>query len=187
MVKSTVKARQATKAKRSESESKTFMLFGSDELARPRAARYTGTDQAALEKAANRHRLRLVLVVGPALQQIAKRLPAGGVNDAGHPAPLPFVPEGLYADLVGLTAGKHKQPPETKPPKGLPTNRADIGVGHLVIAHESLECGWREAIVVERAEDLFTLQYRDFPTVPPIVRHLSAVALMWSKARTGVT
>jgi hypothetical protein len=33
--------------------------------------------------------------------------------------------------------------------RGLPVSWDEIGPGHLVIAHESLEYGWWEAIVVE--------------------------------------
>jgi hypothetical protein len=174
--------RQPIKAKQSKGEAKTFLLFGADEFAKPRAARHIATDQAALETAANRHHLRLVRVVGTALEDIAKRVPAGSI-EAGYPAPLPFVPEDLYADLVDLTAGKQKQSPATNPATELPSTGGEIAAGHLVIAHESMECGWWEAIVLERAGELLTLRYRDFPAVPSIVRHLSAVALICSNRR----
>jgi hypothetical protein len=54
----------------------------------------------------------------------------------------------------------------------------EIGPGHLVIAQESLEYGWWEAIVIDRKGDAFTLRYRDYPQLPKFVRHRSAIALM---------
>ena len=42
----------------------------------------------------------------------------------------------------------------------------------------SIDCGWWEAIVLDRKGDTFTLQYRDFPHLPKFVRHRSAIALM---------
>jgi hypothetical protein len=47
-----------------------------------------------------------------------------------------------------------------------------------VIARETLEVGWWEAIVVERTGDLVTVRYRDYPQYPPMVRHRSAIALI---------
>ena len=40
------------------------------------------------------------------------------------------------------------------------------GRGISSIAHESLEYGWWEAIVVARKDNVFTLRYRDFPSLP---------------------
>jgi hypothetical protein len=57
----------------------------------------------------------------------------------------------------------------------------DLRPGQLVLAHESPEDGWWEAIVVERKDDAFTtLQFRDYPDLPTIVRHRSGIALMYS-------
>jgi hypothetical protein len=42
--------------------------------------------------------------------------------------------------------------------RGLPRSWDEIGPGHLVIAQESLEYGWWEAIVLDRKGDSFTLQ-----------------------------
>src|SRR6266404_3873451 len=62
--------------------------------------------------------------------------------------------------------------------RGLPRSWNEIAAGHLLIAQESLEYGWWEAIVLERKGDTFTLQYRDYPHLPKFVRHRSSVALM---------
>jgi hypothetical protein len=51
-----------------------------------------------------------------------------------------------------------------------------------VIAKESLELGWWEAIVLERTGDLVTVKYRDYPQYPPLVRHRSVIALISAAA-----
>jgi hypothetical protein len=50
--------------------------------------------------------------------------------------------------------------------------------GRLVLARETRECGWWEAVVVDRHRDLLTLRYRDYPDHPNFVRRPSAVALI---------
>jgi hypothetical protein len=49
---------------------------------------------------------------------------------------------------------------------GLPRSWDEIAAGHLVIAQESLDYGWWEAIVIDRKGDTFTLRYRDYPHLP---------------------
>src|SRR6266446_957491 len=64
--------------------------------------------------------------------------------------------------------------------RGLPRSWDDIATGHLVIAQESLEYGWHEAIVLDRKGDTFILQYRDYPHLPKFARQRTGVALMCS-------
>lgn len=76
------------------------------------------------------------------------------------------------------TSGRESATPAPQTPiKGLPSSWSDIEVGHLVIAQESVEDGWWEAIVLEREQDLFTLRWRDFPKFPKFVRHRLSIAL----------
>jgi len=63
-------------------------------------------------------------------------------------------------------------------PPNLPRNWQEIAPGHLVIAHESNEDGWWEAIVLECDGDMLTLRWRDYPKQPKVVRHRAAVALI---------
>ena len=58
----------------------------------------------------------------------------------------------------------------------------EIGPGHLVIAQETLEYSWWEAIVIERNGDMLTLRFRDYPKLPKFVRHRKAVALISAAA-----
>jgi len=47
---------------------------------------------------------------------------------------------------------------------GLPRSWETIGVGHMVVFHESPDDGWWEGIVINREGDLLTLRLRDFPS-----------------------
>ena len=64
----------------------------------------------------------------------------------------------------------------------LPGTWDDVAPGHVVLARETLECGWWEAVVIERTGDLVTVRYRDYPQYPPMVRHRSAIALISAPA-----
>ncbi len=59
-----------------------------------------------------------------------------------------------------------------------PSSRLIIGPGHLVIAQESHENGWWEAICIKRDGDMLTLRFRDYPKLPRFSRHRAAVALI---------
>jgi hypothetical protein len=62
----------------------------------------------------------------------------------------------------------------------------EIASGHLVIAQESAEDGWWEAIVIDRKADMLMVQFRDY-SQPKIVRHRSAIALTYraNEGRAG--
>ena len=116
--------------------------------------------------------------------EYAKKLPLGRLYANGRGF-VPNVRQDLYSDLVvalGLepqaalsTNGDKDSLPAAR---GLPRSWDEIGPGHLVIAQESLDYGWWEAIVLDRQGDTFILQYRDYPHLPKFVRHRSGIAMM---------
>ncbi|MCK1580659.1 hypothetical protein IVB03_13975 [Bradyrhizobium sp. 168] len=61
---------------------------------------------------------------------------------------------------------------------GLPRSWEEIGVGHMVLAHESPDDGWWEAVVIQRDQEILTLRYRDAPKLPKFIRHINTVALV---------
>jgi hypothetical protein len=93
---------------------------------------------------------------------------------------VPYIKGDLHLDLVAVTILDDWQPPANPeiPVQDQPRNWDEICPGHLVIAKQTLECGWFEAVVVERNGDLVTLRYRDYPSYPNHVRHRTAVALI---------
>jgi hypothetical protein len=61
---------------------------------------------------------------------------------------------------------------------GLPRSWDNVGVGHMVLVHESPADGWWEAVVVQREDEVLTLRFRDYPKLPTFVRHISTIALV---------
>jgi hypothetical protein len=122
--------------------------------------------------------LRLVQVTDPEVAEIAVTLPAGRLHASGKGL-VPYIKGDLYNELLCATLAN--QAPEANPDpslQDLPRTWDEIAPGHLVIARETLEVGWWEAIVVERIGDLVTVRYRDYPQYPNMVRHRSAIALI---------
>ena len=179
--KRTRSASQATPTKKSaatQPPTKSYILLGADEYAKPRAARFSGEDPALLAKAAETMHLRLIEITEPEVAEIAALLPAGRLHANGKGL-VPYIKGHVYTDLM-YTALSPK-PPQANPdpaPQDLPRTWDD----HLVIAKESLELGWWEAVVIERTGDLVTVKYRDYPQYPPLVRHRSVIALIGAAA-----
>jgi hypothetical protein len=73
----------------------------------------------------------------------------------------------LSMDLIAANL-PDVDPPASPDPTAqeIPGSWDDIGPGHVVIAKETSECGWWEAVVVERTGDLVTVRYRDYPMQP---------------------
>jgi hypothetical protein len=171
-----------TKEKRpkpAKPDPKAYVLYGTDEYAKPRGARFSSSEPEPLAKAAEAMGLRMLEVTGPKLADLAKRLPKGRLHASGRGF-VPSIKGDLYLDLVAVTILDDWQPPANPdlPAQDLPRTWDEIGPGHLVIAKQTLECGWWEAVVIERNGDLVTLRYRDYPNYPNLVRHRTAVALI---------
>jgi len=172
----------AKKTKHPTPPGKVYVLFGADEYAKPRAARFSAEDPDLLAKAVEAMHLRLVEVADEDLAEIATRLPAGRLHANGRSL-VPYVKGDLYTELVG--AIMDDQGPQANPnptAQDLPGTWDEIVPGHLVIARETLEIGWWEAVVTERNGDLVTVRYRDFPQLRTMVRHRSAIALISAPA-----
>jgi hypothetical protein len=178
-------ASQTTPTKKSaptQPRVKSYILLGADEYAKPRAARFSGEDPTLLAKAAETMYLRLVEITEPEVAEIAALLPAGRLHANGKGL-VPYVKGDVYTDLMctALTS-KSPQPNPDPAAQDLPRSWDDLAPGHVVIAKESLELGWWEAVVIERTGDLVTIRYRDYPQYPPLVRHRSVIALIASAA-----
>jgi hypothetical protein len=162
---------------------KVYVLFGADEYAKPRAARFSAEDPDLLAKAAEAMHLGLVEVTDPDVAEIAATLPAGRLHANGKGL-VPYIKGDMYIELfvaiVGYGAPQaHREPTA----QDLPGTWDEVAPGKVVLAREILECGWWEAVVVERNGDLVTVRYRDYPEYPlTLVRHRSAIALISAPA-----
>jgi len=89
-----------------------------------------------------------------------------------------YVIVALAAEPQQAAVGADDDKASTPVARGLPRSWDEIAPGHLVIAQESLEYGWWEAIVLDRKDDMLTLRFRDYPRLPKFFRHRSGIALM---------
>ena len=163
---------------------KSYILLGTNEYAKPRGARFSAdADPELLAKAAEFMHLWLIEVTNDELAELAAGLPAGRLHASGGGL-VPYIKGELYHDLLGAAMPEDAWPPPDPGPAGqdLPRSWDEIAPGHLVIAWETFECGCWEAVVIERNGDLLTLRHRDYPSIPNMVRHRSAVALIAAPA-----
>jgi hypothetical protein len=177
-------AKQVAPVKKSnpaKPSAKVYILFGGDEYAKPRAARFSAfsaEDTALLAKAAASLHVRLVEVTNPDLTKVATKLPAGRLHASGKGL-VPNIKGPLYLELIAVYLPDDDPPASPDPtPQEIPGSWDDIAPGHVVIAKETSECGWWDAVVIERTGDLVTVRYRDYPGCPSMIRHRSAIALI---------
>ena len=160
-----------------------LIVLGRDEAGKPRAARFPASQSSLVAKGAKAMNLTVCTAEGAALAELAKKLPSGRLYATGRGF-VPSVGRNLYVKIVEqlnltgqLVAGEIDDSDE-QPAPGLPATWDDIAVGHLVIAHDSANAGWWEAIVLARDGDMLTLKWRDYPHQANAVRHAGAVALL---------
>jgi hypothetical protein len=167
-----------------ENGAATLIVLGYDDQQKPRGARFDHNKPDLVAKAAELMDLKVYQATSEDVAAIAEKLPVGRLYANGRGF-VPNIRQDLYSDLIVELAVEPEAAlsPETDKDslpaaRGLPRTWDEVGPGHLVIAHESLEYGWWEAIVLDRKDDGFTLRYRDFPKLPKFFRHRSAIALM---------
>jgi len=187
--KSTVKATAVKGSVRKSSiapatSTSPLIVLGFDEQQKPRGAKFVDAKRDLVTKAAGLMGLKVYEASPPEVAEFAKKLALGRLYANGRGF-VPNIRQSLYSDLVvalGLepqaALSKNGDKDRLPPARGLPRSWDDIAAGHLVIAQESLEYGWWEAIVLARNGDTFSLQYRDYPHLPKFVRHRSGIALM---------
>jgi NAD(P)-dependent dehydrogenase (short-subunit alcohol dehydrogenase family) len=160
-----------------------------------------GIGRASALKAASQLQLQVLASNDPKIADIAARLPVGRVHATGRTF-VPFIRRDLYDQLLAAAAnGNLHQPPAplangtsgndagSRPPASsapkLPRTWQEIGVGDLVVAQESLEDGWYEAIVVDANGDMFSLRWRDYPRQRQFVRHRLRLGLLYPEPKTS--
>jgi len=189
--KTTVKATAATGAvKRSSSNAPApatpLIVLGFDDQQKPRGAKFVDAKPDLVTKAADLMGLKVYEASASEVAELAKKLPLGRLYANGRGF-VPNIRQSIYSDLIVALAlksqaalSKNGDKDGLPAARGLPSSWNEIAAGHLVIAQESLEYGWWEAIVLERKGDTFTLRYRDYPHLPKFVRHRSGIALTCS-------
>jgi hypothetical protein len=162
-----------------------LLVLGFDEQQKPCGARFVDAKPDLVAKAAQVMGLKVYKPTSPEAAELAKKLPVGQLYATGR-AFVPHVRQSLYSDVIVALAAEPQQAAvgpdhdqaSTPVARGLPRSWDEIAPGHLVIAQESLDYGWWEAIVLDRKDDMLTLRFRDYPRLPKFFRHCTAVALM---------
>jgi hypothetical protein len=162
-----------------------LIVLGFDDQQKPRGARFDHDKPDLVTKAAELMGLKVYMTSNPDVAAIAQKLPVGRLYANGRGF-VPNIRQDLYSDLIVALAVEPAaalSPESDKdclpPARGLRRTWDEVGPGHLVIAQESLENGWWEAIVIERKDDVLRLQFRDYPQLPKFFRHRSAIALVY--------
>jgi hypothetical protein len=183
-----------------------LFVLGLDENGKPRGARFAELKDN-ITSAAMDMNCRVLINQPEAVSDIAMKLPAGRIYASGK-AFIPNIRRDLYdkiSEAARIVAEKSDAEIETGAAEqsivvksvidqadaapaearcvspvtsGLPRSWETIGVGHMVVFHESPDDGWWEGIVIKREGDLLTLRLRDFPKQGTFVRHINTVALV---------
>ena len=188
--KSTVKATAAKGAvKKSSTAPATtatppLIVLGYDDDQKPRGARFDHDKPNLVTKAAEFMDLKVYQATSEDVAAVAEKLPVGRLYANGRGF-VPNIRQDLYSEVLATLAlepqaalSLENDKDSLPAARGLPRTWDEIEPGHLVIAQESLDNGWWEAIVLERKDDVFTLRFRDYPQLPKFFRHRSAIALM---------
>ena len=102
----------------------------------------------------------------------------------GDDAPDIEEPVGALAAAPAVVGEPADEPPAQRPGAHLfvgqprPGDRAEIGLGSVVLAHEGPDDGWWEAEVIGANGRTFSLRWRDYPTQPTILRKADELALL---------
>ena len=161
--------------------SSPLIVLGYDDQQKPRGARFQDSNPKLVAGAAKAMGLNVYSATSDEVGALAKKLPVGRLYSTGKGF-VPNIRQNLYSQIiVALAAEPQAALAKNEPPpvqSGLPKSWDEIGPGHLVIAQESLENGWWEAVVIERNGDMLKLSFRDYPQLPKFSRHRAAVALI---------
>jgi hypothetical protein len=183
-----------------------LFVLGLDDNGKPRGARFAELKDN-IASAATDMNCRILINQPEAVSDIAMKLPVGRIYASGK-AFIPNIRRDLYdkiSEAARIVAEKSDAEIETGAAEqsvvvksvidqadaapaearcvspvtsGLPRSWETIGVGHMVVFHESPDDGWWEGIVIKREGDLLTLRLRDFPKQGTFVRHINTVALV---------
>jgi hypothetical protein len=141
------------------------MVFGFNEHRIPQAAWFPKAEADLAIRAARLMGLRVLKIENDALRELAAQLRQGQVYAADRTFALAVQRELL--DKLSALAGAIGAPAPVEitasksDAASRPASWQAIGVGDLVIAHESHEDGWWEAIVMAVEKDQLVLRWRD--------------------------
>ncbi|WP_036053564.1 hypothetical protein [Bradyrhizobium sp. URHD0069] len=173
-------------------------VFGLDENGKPRGAKFLQGLKDNIAAAAIDMKFNLVHDHSAEFTALGMKLPIGRIYGSGRSF-IPPIRRDLYEKLKAAQSRPAERieggvPINIKSDKigetvsdvelgiaianNLPRDWQAIEPGNLIIAQSSHIEGWWEAIVVERAVDILTLRWRDYPDEGTVQRHVGTVALI---------
>ena len=162
---------------RKASTDPAIIVFNYNERRLPQAAWFLEAEADLAIRAARLMGLRVLRIEDDAHRELAAQLRQGQVYAADQtfaPIALPDV----FSRLCELAGPVGARSPDNGDTASRPASWQAIEVGSLVIAHESHEDGWWEAIVVAIEKDQLVLRWRDYARQPCVRRGRFDVALL---------
>jgi len=158
------------------------IVFGRNAYGIPQAAWFSASEADLATRAARLMGLRVLKAEDETHRAVAARLRPGQVYAADQTF-APAVAREVFDALSELAGPLGAASPldvtaESAAPATRPASWDDIRVGNLVIAQESPEDGWWEAVVVALEGETLVLRWRDYARQPCIRRGRLEVALL---------
>lgn len=176
-------------------EGTALVVFGLDGAGKARASAFHQADAERAERAAEIMGMHVIRPDSDEQHGLAAKLPRGRVFASGK-AFEPYVCTDLYealTALAGVSAASSSAPNAEPAPAAAPspperTSKAnddlapdtwdDIGVVSIVLATDRPQEGWWESIVLRAENDVFMLQWRDWPRLPVFARRTWQIGLL---------
>lgn len=164
-----------------------MVVYGFDENKKPRAAKFTAPDFALARKAADLMSLNVFEGEARKIKSAIRSLRDGQIYASGWSF-VPNVRQKLFDGLLKEIGVDERGISKPSPYSNLPVSWKAIKVGDLVLGQaDSAQDGFWPAIVELTRGEMLTLQARDFPKAPKVIRHRSAVALFYNPDFEPVT
>ena len=182
-----------------------LVVLGTGSDNKPHAARFEGSDETLVRKAAGLMGFRIGRAETEEARALAKKLPEGKVFAAGR-ALVPYVKQDLFDQIRGLliieqatTASPNAEPALAPPHKNgtkvAATNScsdpwSDVKIGSVVLCREDVgeDSSWWESVVVAIAKDgeTMTMRWRDYPKVKKFTVRRHTVGLIAQTAKSAL-
>jgi len=189
----------------------SLVVFGRDEAGKPRASWFDAMSADLASKAADLMKMRVLKIETEEQKAVARQLAPGRVLESGR-AFTPFARATVFSKIIEFADGAQQadapsastevaasaENGATAVPSGFgtassgsgaanapqrPQDWDEIGLGSVVLAHESHEEGWWESIVIGVSGESVSLKWRDYPREPVFVRPRSELGLLPLEAK----
>jgi len=154
-----------------------IVVAGLGEDQRPHAARFAQADEALATKAAALMGFNIGVAATSKAMSLARSLTKGRIFATGR-ALVPYVKQELYDEMQAAIEFDIPVPIEPEP--ALETTDPVLAIGGVVLALESRELGFWEAVVldIDRENDVITLKWRDWPKLKRFTRSRAELAII---------